>query len=175
MSFIDVLPPLFKSHVTGTKNVDGDGHCGFRAIADLLDFGEEAWSRVRRDLMAELDEYTEMYEKVFVESGHVGAAMKVLDWFEDHAPHDHWFCLPEMGHLIASAYNVVMVVLSPELSLTYLPLRTDIGRSPKVICIGLINSNHFIQVSLHSMCIVHTSLRRYQQNIDVFNTSFRCF
>ena len=129
-----------------TKDVDGDGHCGFRAIADLLGHGEESWSVVRCDLMRELGIHEGLYKQVFVEEGSVQRTMLTLNCFESFAPQSKWFCLPEMGHLIATAYNVALVVLSPQISLTFLPLLTGKEESPKVISIGLVNSNHFVQV-----------------------------
>ena len=88
----------------------------------------------------------DLYNRVFVEDGRVDYAIDVLDCFTPIAAYRHWFCLPEMGHLIATVYNVAMVVLSPALSMTYLPLRTGPSTEPKIICIGLINANHFIEV-----------------------------
>lgn len=52
-----------------------------------------------------------------------------------------------MGHLIASTYNVVVVFLSQRQCLTFLPLRSrPLARQCKVIAIGFVNGNHFVQV-----------------------------
>ena len=56
--------------------------------------------------------------------------------------------MPDMGHLISSFYNVVLVLLSVHQCLTFLPLKS----SPippcqrKLIAIGFVNGNHFVQV-----------------------------
>ena len=56
--------------------------------------------------------------------------------------------MPDMGHLIASHYNVVLYHLSVEQFLTFLPLRsvpipTAVRRE---IAIGFVNQNHFVHV-----------------------------
>ena len=90
-----------------------------------------------------------------MELGSVERVMSKLKCFAQIALHQHWFCLPEMGHLVASTYNVAFVVLSPQLNLTYLPLFTGVEGAPKVICIELVNDNHFVQVTLNIIIIFH--------------------
>ncbi|KAJ4715734.1 Calmodulin-binding transcription activator [Melia azedarach] len=63
---------------------------------------------------------------------------------------DGWMTMPDMGHLIASVYNVALFHLSIQQCLTFLPLRsvpvpTD---SRKEIAIGFVNNNHFVEVFL---------------------------
>ena len=56
--------------------------------------------------------------------------------------------MPDMGHLISSYYNVVLVLLSLQQCLTFLPLRSSPipSSSHKVLAVGFINGNHFVQV-----------------------------
>ena len=145
-SYLNHLPPDFRNYIVETKNVKADGHCGFRAIADLMGFGEDSWSRVRCDLMYEQSHHTELYRSVFIEHFRTDAVMGVLGFFEDVAPPEHWFTLPEMGYLVATAYNVCFVALTPKQSLTFFPLRTEVPPAPRCICIALVNDNHFIEV-----------------------------
>ncbi|KAL8473840.1 hypothetical protein ACS0TY_030627 [Phlomoides rotata] len=51
-----------------------------------------------------------------------------------------------MRYLVASTYNVVFITLDTQLSLTFLPLKSVVPESPKSICTGLVNRNHFVQV-----------------------------
>ncbi|KAH7844065.1 hypothetical protein Vadar_023844 [Vaccinium darrowii] len=46
-----------------------------------------------------------------------------LDYFGDGpAPNDKWLTMPDMGHIIASAFKVALVFLSEKQCLTFLPL-----------------------------------------------------
>ena len=152
--FSTALPPYFRPYIASTKNVKADGHCGFRAIAGQLGLGEDAWGQIRTDLLNELTSDVNFYRDVFVENDHVERIIAALDCFTPTAPFDKWFSLPAMGHLVATTYNVALVVISRQVPLTYLPLRTAPGPDPKLCCIGLINDNHFIEVSHHSILIM---------------------
>ncbi|KAG5516580.1 hypothetical protein RHGRI_037334 [Rhododendron griersonianum] len=61
-----------------------------------------------------------------------------------------WMTMPDMGHLIASTYNCVLVHLSKNQCLTFLPLRSKPLPSMrrKVIAIGFVDGGHFVQVFL---------------------------
>ncbi|KAL8483604.1 hypothetical protein ACS0TY_026333 [Phlomoides rotata] len=149
-SFMDRLPSTFIAHISGTKDVLGDGYCGFRCVAELVGFPQESWGRVRGELYHELSKNCELYERVFIEKKRVDKILEALNWYDETAPKKKWFMLPEMGHLTASYYNVALITLSSAQSLTFLPIRSSIPNDvvPKVICIAFVNDNHFIQVHL---------------------------
>ncbi|XP_060969857.1 uncharacterized protein LOC133037065 [Cannabis sativa] len=106
-SYLKSLPCELKPYICFVKDVESDGNCGFRAIADLMGMGEDGWMQMT---------------------------------------------MPDMGHIIASRYNVVLVHLSIQQCLTFLPL----GSNPlpailhKIITIGFINNNHFIEVFMQN-------------------------
>ena len=52
--YIDACPDGLRPYIQHIKDVKADGNCGFRAIADLLGFGEDGWLHVRKDLLLEL-------------------------------------------------------------------------------------------------------------------------
>ena len=60
---------------------------------------------------------------------------------------DKWMNITDMGYVIASRYNVILVSLSLQQSMTFFPLRSQ---SPtncyvhRVICIGYVYDNHFV-------------------------------
>ncbi|KAJ1409450.1 Protein FAR1-RELATED SEQUENCE 6 [Sesbania bispinosa] len=60
---------------------------------------------------------------------------------------DKWMTLPDMGYIIASRYNLVLVSLSKSGSMTFFPIRGHPKSSHQVICIGYVYGNHFIQVA----------------------------
>ncbi|KAK3189170.1 hypothetical protein Dsin_028731 [Dipteronia sinensis] len=71
-----------------------------------------------------------------------------LSYFESNLRQDHWMTMPETGHIIAPKYNVVPVLLSKQLCLTFLPLRfVPLPQSlHKIIMIGFVNGCHFIEM-----------------------------
>ena len=64
--FMGQLPSHLHNYIIGTKDVASDGHCGFRAIADLLGYTEDSWGRVRGELFHELSSNHELYSVVFI-------------------------------------------------------------------------------------------------------------
>ena len=57
--------------------------------------------------------------------------------------------ITDMGYFIASRYNVILVSLSRQQSMTFFPLRSQPPTDSsvhRVICISHVIGNHFIQV-----------------------------
>jgi len=57
--------------------------------------------------------------------------------------------IPDIGYLIASKYNVVLVCLSLKQNLTIFPFRSKPPisvSSHRIICIGHVYGSHFVQV-----------------------------
>jgi len=62
---------------------------------------------------------------------------------------DKWMDITDMGHVIASRYNVIVVSLSKQQSTTFFPLRSQsLANSSlhRIICIGHVYDNHFVEV-----------------------------
>ena len=62
---------------------------------------------------------------------------------------DKWMNITDMGYVIASRYNVILVSLSLQQSMTFFSLRSQpptYSFVHRVICIGHAYNNHFIQV-----------------------------
>ena len=62
---------------------------------------------------------------------------------------DKWMTIPDMGYVIANRYNVIVVCLSLKQSLTIFPLRSQPPTNfnhHRIICIGHVHGNHFVQV-----------------------------
>ena len=126
-----------------------DGHCGYRVIADyLFDGGEDSFHHVSADIWHSLSTHPEWYRDAFVEDNRVEALLDIVNCGDvKKVDQEHWFTLPEMAHVVATVYNHVLVVLSPGLSLTYLPLGTAPTPESRVLCMALVNNCHFISVS----------------------------
>ncbi|KAL7202162.1 hypothetical protein ACSBR1_033775 [Camellia fascicularis] len=65
------------------KDVDGDGNCGFRAIAGLLSLGENDWVQVRRDLLLELNNHRDEYVVLYGSHERVEELTRIFSYFED--------------------------------------------------------------------------------------------
>jgi len=62
---------------------------------------------------------------------------------------DKWMDITDMGYVIASRYNVILVSLSQQQSMTFFPHRSQPSTDSSVhyiICIGHVYGNHFVQV-----------------------------
>ncbi|KAL7198726.1 hypothetical protein ACSBR2_021097 [Camellia fascicularis] len=82
------------------KDVDGDGNCGFRAIAGLLGLRENDRVQVRCDLLLELNNHRDEYVVLYRSYVRVEELTHILSYFEDSPSFDHWMTMPDMGHLI---------------------------------------------------------------------------
>ncbi|GAU30678.1 hypothetical protein TSUD_39020 [Trifolium subterraneum] len=93
------MPLFMHSYIEDIIDVKGDGHCGFRVVAEHL----ERLQYINDGLYP---------PKIMPISG--------------IAPVDKWLTFPDMGHILATAYNKVVVELTkPEIGIseTFFPLR----------------------------------------------------
>ncbi|XP_038720028.1 uncharacterized protein LOC120012663 [Tripterygium wilfordii] len=150
--YVNQFPLILRRYVVNVIDVTADGNCGFRAIAGLLGLegGEFAWSSVRCDLMEEVRTFWEEYVSLFGSYERACYIHNALVFFETNkpAPMDCWMNMPDMGHLIASRYNIILHLISDVQSLTFLPLRSipPPHAEHRAITIGYVNGNHFVQV-----------------------------
>lgn len=158
VEFVDAFPQALRSYIHHVKDVAADGHCGYRAIAALLGYGEDGWVQVRRDLLNELESYSVHYSALYGSENRVYELKHSLAYFGPDANFDRWMTMPDMGHIIASCYDVVLVHLSNVQCLTFLPLRSrPLPLSDRrEIAIGFIN-RHFVQVfyNLNISCLFY--------------------
>ncbi|KAF5204597.1 hypothetical protein FRX31_005816 [Thalictrum thalictroides] len=109
------FPDFFRPFIIDANNVDGDGNCGFRAVAACMEMdNENGWLMVRSDLIGELLYFREEYNKVFGGKEQVDTLLDILDTYDSPCPPKNWFLLPYMGYLVASTYHHVLVSISPE-------------------------------------------------------------
>ena len=150
VAYLDSFPHGLRPYISLVKDVIADGNCGFRAIADLLGMCDDGWIQVRKDLLKELYYHLDHYSQLFGYAERIEELTHALSFFEDCPPMDRWMTMPDMGHLIASCYNVVLIHLSMQQCLTFLPLRSSpiSPLSRKHIAIGFVNNNHFLEVCI---------------------------
>ncbi|XP_057511590.1 protein NLP6-like [Actinidia eriantha] len=168
VSYIDCFPASLRPYIRHVKDVAFDGNCGFRAIAGLMNIDEEdGWVQVRRDLLTELNSHVDDYKSMYEGQEMINELTHHLSWFDGLSGKDRWMTMPDMGHIIASCYNVVLYLLSHQQCLTFLPLRSVPipAASRREIAIGFVNNNHFVEVFLlpnHPVPPVVSSWKRYR-------------
>ena len=106
------LPKSLGPYIESTKDVEVDGNCGFRAITGLMGMGEDNWMQVRLDLSNELQRNQNCYSLVYGGDDRIGELYYALAYNDSHPTFARWMTMSDMGHLISSYYNVVLVFLS---------------------------------------------------------------
>ncbi|KAL6183526.1 hypothetical protein ACLB2K_044937 [Fragaria x ananassa] len=152
LDFADICPPEMRPYILDVKDVPRDGHCGFRAIASFMGYSEDVgWVKVREDLTNELLLNDFHYAQLFGSDQRVNELHDALACSESICSQKHWMTMPDMGHIIASCYNIVLIHLSSAQCFTFFPLRTapiSISiSSPIEIVVGFVD-DHFMQVYL---------------------------
>ncbi|KAJ4715725.1 Ethylene-responsive transcription factor [Melia azedarach] len=166
------FPVGLKPYICHIKDVTADGNSGFRVIADLMGLGEDGWLQVRKDLLNELNSNLDNYSLLYGTDGtndRVKELIHALSYFESDPSCDQWMIMPDMGHLIASTYDVVLFHISLPRCLTFLPLRSvpmPID-SRKHIAIGGKDKSHFVEVFLspdHPVPPIATSWYKFRRS-----------
>jgi len=153
------MTKFMRPYIERIVDVIGDGHCGFRAIAEFLGLMEESHVMVRRALIQEVKEHRNDYIRIYAGEccyNYILNGLYPPKNGSGFAPPDKWLTLPDMGHIVASCYNkpvVEMTTLDIGVSETFFPLRGKPPVNPKsnMICLGL-NLNHFVLLSLKDDC-----------------------
>ena len=103
--------------VRAVTNVAGDGHCGYRSFACLLNLGQDAWPRVRRELAVELQVHSDRY--------HYYPALHELimrvNYFGTCHDATYWMEIPIMGEVFATLHQRPLVILSQMTPMLCLP------------------------------------------------------
>ncbi|XP_057485845.1 uncharacterized protein LOC130772121 [Actinidia eriantha] len=152
-TYIEKLPVALQRYISHTIDVQADGHCGFRAIAALIGYGEEGWSQVRFELMEEIQQNKDLYDHFYPDQNLVDNLLFSLNWFEPWAPQMYWMDSMPLGIVIALRYNLVLHTFGENVGscFTHLPLRTPpvSNQERREIAIAHVG-NHFVQLFLHS-------------------------
>ncbi|XP_028116209.1 uncharacterized protein LOC114313977 [Camellia sinensis] len=123
-AYVDAFPSGLKPYIKFVKDAAADGNCGFRAIVTSIGHTEDDWAQVRCDLLGELHIHKKEYITLYGSYERFEELTSILSYFEDSPGYSHWMTMPDMGHLVASCYNLVLYQLSLQQCLTFLPLRT---------------------------------------------------
>ncbi|XP_028122706.1 uncharacterized protein LOC114319843 [Camellia sinensis] len=148
-AYVDAFPAGLKPYIKFVKDVASTLICYVMGAASI-GHAEDDWAQVRHDLLGELHTHKEEYITLYGSYERFQELTSILSYFEDSTGYLHWMIMPDMGHLVASCYNIVLYHLSLQQCLAYLPLKTvpvpQLDR--REIAIGFVNGNHFVQVLL---------------------------
>ena len=125
--YMDIVPSCMHEHINGYYDILGDGNCGYRAVADQIGIGQEQWRIVRQSMIDKVKEIFPLYKETclfpITPENTLDGVLEQLTWFDDGiAPGKTWMVIPDMGCLVASAFNCAVVVLGG-LNATFLPLQ----------------------------------------------------
>lgn len=131
--------------VADIVDVAPDGNCGYRCIGGLLGRGEHSWPTIRRELIEEIQKWYVDYTTLF---GGIEGVQTIIHSLTlvGECKIENWMLLPHMGHVIASAYNIVLVSLSHKQNMTFFPLRGIPPERHHLIAIAFTNNCHWVQV-----------------------------
>ncbi|CAM8905633.1 unnamed protein product [Rhodiola kirilowii] len=150
--YINQLPVVMHHYISDIVDVAPDDHCGFRAIAALIGYGEEGWMQVRFDLIDEIQQNKAQYDVIFPDNSTADNLLVLLNYFETPATERHWMEAMTLGTVIASRYNIVLHTFGGTnwSCFTRLPLRSPpVKENERMeIAIGHVG-NHFVQLFLH--------------------------
>ncbi|KAL5173189.1 Protein FAR1-RELATED SEQUENCE 6 [Glycine soja] len=123
-------------------------------IRDVVDvkvdgMGEDSWPLVHNELLKELGRWSHEYMNLFggTERFEQLKLSLLVDGFSKFSV-DKWMDITDMGYMIASRYNVILVSLSQQQSMTFFPLRSQPPpdfSGHRIICVGHVFGNHFVQ------------------------------
>ncbi|KAL5128745.1 hypothetical protein HKD37_14G040932 [Glycine soja] len=153
---LDQYASFFQGFIRDVVDVKADGNCGYRSIGALLGMGEDSWPLVRNELLKELGRWSHEYMNLFggTERFEQLKLFLLVDGFSKVSV-DKWMDITDMGYVIASRYNVILVSLSQQQSMTFFPLRSQPppdSSGHRIICVGHVFGNHFVQVYLKDHC-----------------------
>ncbi|KAL5134613.1 Protein FAR1-RELATED SEQUENCE 5 [Glycine soja] len=158
---LDQFEPFIQGFIHDIMDVKADGNCGYRSIVGLLGMGEDSWSLVCNELIKELGKWSHDYINLF--GGTERFEELRLSLLVDGCSKvsvDKWMDITEMRYVIASRYNVILVSLSRQQSMTFFPLRSQPPPDSSVhrmICVGHVFGNHFVQVYLKDVVLYRLS------------------
>ncbi|KAL2934699.1 Bifunctional enzyme NanE/NanK [Bienertia sinuspersici] len=147
--FIDDLPIHIVPYINNIYNVDGDGNCGYRVVDRWIYGDDHRWPIIRKELGMEIKKRYELFSDALGSVANANKTLTSLSHFSGMAPRSKWMSLFDMGSVITTKYNIVVVSYSIHQFMTFFPLIVDEGKhSPDLVIIirFLESMKHFIMV-----------------------------
>ncbi|KAI3904345.1 hypothetical protein MKW92_041190 [Papaver armeniacum] len=147
-------PKVLSDVVERLENVAPDGHCGFRACAEMLGLSADVGIECRNvgivkiEMERELTVNSEMYIPIIGGVEEYKKILTTLRYRRPFATRLYWMVFPDMGYIFASAFNCIFSSYSNMGSTTWLPLRTPPPAEFKVVTIFNLDNEHFVKAIL---------------------------
>nr|KAJ0219004.1 hypothetical protein LSAT_V11C300104230 [Lactuca sativa] len=90
----------FQPYVSSIQNVEGDGHCGFRAVVVALGYSEDYWHQIWTDLYGELLMHIDDYIVIFAND--INTISETLNFYGTPMIRKYLMIMPDSGILIAN-------------------------------------------------------------------------
>ncbi|KAH1189863.1 hypothetical protein GmHk_20G057546 [Glycine max] len=125
-------------------------------MVSRLSFSHQGLSEPEVSITEEMKTISKRFEELDV-CGEVTLKSKLseITYLEQKVTMDKWMNITDMGYVIASRYNVILISLSLQQSMMFFPLISQPPRDcfvHRVICIVHVCDNHFVQVFLRDDC-----------------------
>ncbi|CAL8164211.1 unnamed protein product [Prunus armeniaca] len=145
---IEKFPKGIRKYIIHQTEVLPDGNCGYRIRTMAIGFDHNEWRRVRKDLLQQLHDMSYVFKKCIREHKWYNEIERALNYFGDgFAPFFYWMTMPDMGHIIATCYNVVLILLSMRQCLTFLPFSVQSSETKlREIAIGFVDDDHYVHI-----------------------------
>ncbi|KAL6503349.1 hypothetical protein OROGR_025272 [Orobanche gracilis] len=179
ITFVDHMPSFIHPFIEDIVDVKGDGYCGYRAVCLHKNGSEDDFELLRLDMKRELSLHKEVCVKLFGGEERLEYITNALfppprRMRHAVAPQEKWFNFPDMGYIVATILDRVVVLLSTSersgASKTCFPLRgippSNIPPSDlcsRIICIGAL-PEHFVLVKLKQGCPIPPTAQGWKRH-----------
>ncbi|KAH1247661.1 Protein FAR1-RELATED SEQUENCE 5 [Glycine max] len=110
---LDQFAPFIQGFIRDVVDVEADSNCGYRSIVALLGMGEDSWPLVRNEFIKELGRWSHEYINLFGGTERFEQLkLSLLVGGFSKVSVDKLMDITEMGYVIASRYNIILVSLS---------------------------------------------------------------
>ncbi|CAG8802122.1 813_t:CDS:2, partial [Gigaspora margarita] len=143
------ISKFMNEHFSSYIDVEGDGNCGFRAVAISIGKPEDYWLEIRKLIYKELCIRKSYYIQLFLEKEkEYNKILFTVQWEAGPCGKDHWMSMHSFGYIIANTFQQPVHYFSKYLSLTFLPDNISLNRNTSIIFIYIRERQHFIAAKL---------------------------
>jgi hypothetical protein len=127
-------------------DIDGNGNCGFHAVAVSLGCEEAEWANIQREMAWEIVNQPVYHEEKYLDFLANGISHKKflskLKFFKSPAPLHTWITFPRHGFLLADTFQRPVIHISHHMTVTYLPILHPPTTNPPILLILLDEVRH---------------------------------
>ncbi|XP_012850801.1 PREDICTED: uncharacterized protein LOC105970510 [Erythranthe guttata] len=149
-------------------DVQGDGNCGYRSVACAVKNHEDDWMDVRMDVYNCIKTHEEFFKDYFGGGNLVYRVLaSIAYWDNAPAPYEKWMTITDVGVVVATYYNALVLSASSLGNQTYLPLWAPEGVSQlsyEMTILFLESGSHFVYVKMNDNCPLPPFDRQWARN-----------